>query len=73
MTSLNRLDDRYVNDDAFHATVDMLMSLIENMQLSPSEIRDAAMYAVYRCECRRPGFIGVTHELLSGPKSGPYR
>jgi hypothetical protein len=62
--SLNRLDERYRNDATFHAVVTMLEKLIEDMQLAPSEVREAAMYAVYRCECRRPGFIGVTSEMV---------
>ncbi|MDF2692593.1 MAG: hypothetical protein K0S65_976 [Labilithrix sp.] len=74
MSPRDRLDERYHNDATFHTVVDQLSKLIEDMQLSPSEVREAAMYAVYRSECRRPGFIGAISELAREPKEGgPYR
>ena len=74
MSPRDRLDERYRHDAAFHAVVDALSRLIEDMQLSPSEVREAAMYAVYRSEVRRPGFIGAISELALEPKEGgPYR
>jgi hypothetical protein len=54
MTSFDRVGERYQNDATFHAAVDMLQSLILDLQLSPSEIREAAMFACYRVEMRRP-------------------
>jgi hypothetical protein len=73
MSTLQRLEDRYRNDATFHTLVDMLTQLIENMQLSASEVREAAMYAVYRQEMRRPGLIGPISELAREPEGGPYR
>lgn len=71
--SLRNLDERYFKDPAFHAVVTMLEKVIEDMQLAPSEVREAALYAMYRCEVRRPGFIGVTSELLATDTKGSAR
>lgn len=47
------LEKRYHNDNAFHIVVDTLQSAIMEMHLSPSEVRDAAMFAAYLVESRR--------------------
>ncbi len=54
MSTLSHLDYRYRHDAMFHATVDMLTKLIEDLNLTPSEVREAAMYAANRVELRRP-------------------
>ena len=57
---MNRMSvqDRYENDPTFRVLVEMLMSwLMNNAQYTPSELREAAMYAAYRVESitiRRP-------------------
>ena len=59
MSPMDRIDDRYRNDPAFHAMVDTMRAVIENMQLTPSEVREAAMYACYQTEMRRPTPIRI--------------
>lgn len=54
MTPLDGTERRFANDPHFHALVTMLEQQIETLQLSPSEIREAAMFACYRVEMRRP-------------------
>ena len=53
MTPLSSMDERYRNDAAFHAIVDMLRHAIVKLELSPSEVREAAMFAVYLEDSRR--------------------
>ena len=45
--------ERFMNDPVFHNLVTTLEKAIEDLQLSPSEIRDAAMLACIRFEDRR--------------------
>ena len=52
MTPLDEMAERYHADTAFHAIVDMLRSAIHQLQLSPSEVRNAAMFAVWIEETR---------------------
>jgi hypothetical protein len=51
---LDKVRDRYTNDPAFHAFVDMTRAMIERLELSPSEVREAAMFACYMVEATRP-------------------
>jgi hypothetical protein len=53
MSPMDMIEDRYRNDVAFHAMVDALRGAIETLQLSPSEVREAAMFACYMTEMRR--------------------
>lgn len=53
-TKLSKADERFHNDAQWHALVCMLEKQILELELSPSEIREAAMYAAYRVEMRRP-------------------
>lgn len=55
MSGVEDLKRRYQNDAAFKAMVDVLFCHIDQLHLSPSEIREAAMFAVYK------------HEMLFGP------
>jgi hypothetical protein len=45
-------DERYLNDPTFKSVVDMLQGLIMQYELTPSEIRLAAMMAAIRAEER---------------------
>lgn len=54
MYPLEKLDERYRNDNMFSTLVDMLQGLIMKLEMSPSEIREAAMYACYRQELMNP-------------------
>jgi hypothetical protein len=44
--------DRYLNDPAFHALVDVLYAHVEQGQFTPTEIREAAMLAQIKYEER---------------------
>lgn len=50
------LDDRFNNDPVFHQVVMNLQMLIQKLQLTPSEVREAAVFACMR------------QELLDGPR-----
>lgn len=50
MSDINSIEQRYQNDNTYRCVVDMMMSIIMKLELSPSEVREAAMYAVYRME-----------------------
>lgn len=45
-----RLQDRYFNDPQFYTLVNVLTQQIEQLNFTPSEIRDAAMFAAIRFE-----------------------
>lgn len=51
--------ERYRNEAVFRNLVDVLENAIENLQLTPSEIREAAMLAAIHYEERhiRPMYI----------------
>lgn len=51
-TPMERVRDRYQNDPAFHAYVDMSRHVIEELQLTPSEAREAVMLAAIMVEER---------------------
>lgn len=53
-------DARYHNDPVFHAVVDSMQKILIDLQLTPGELRDAAMYAAYLVEMRRPNPIKVS-------------
>jgi hypothetical protein len=46
--------EKYENDVDYHNLVDLLESFIEKCELTPSEIREAAMLACIHYEARRP-------------------
>jgi hypothetical protein len=50
--NLKYLDDRHHRDPLFASVVKNLENLIENLQLTPSEVREAAIYACMRVEMR---------------------
>jgi hypothetical protein len=45
-------EHRYANDPTYKAVVDSLEALIHRAELTPGEIREAAMYACIRYELR---------------------
>jgi hypothetical protein len=51
---LDRIEERFEHDASFHALVTVLEAAVLNLELSASELREAAMYAAYRVEMRRP-------------------
>lgn len=57
--SIAKCEILYNSDSSFHCLTKSLEGLIEQLHLSPSEIRAAAMYACYIVELRRapPGPI----------------
>lgn len=59
MMPLDRNEERYKHDNEFRAVVDMLQGVILRLQLTPGECRDAAMFAAFLVEMRRPppGFV----------------
>lgn len=50
MSNFKELEHRFNNDAVFNHLVTALEALIQNLELSPSEVRDAAMFAVIRFE-----------------------
>lgn len=60
----DRVRERYENDNAFHAVVDMLRAMLHQYQLSPSEIREAAMLACVMQEERslKPIVVSLSEE-----------
>ena len=50
---MHKCDTLYNNDPAFHALVKALVNMIEKLELTPMEIRQAAMYAAYRVDSVR--------------------
>lgn len=54
MVDFKRLQERYDRDPVFNRMVRNLCQVIDQLQLSPSEIREAAMFAVYMHEMYNP-------------------
>lgn len=50
----DRLQERYESDPAFHAMVDQCEALIAKLQLTPSELREAVMFAALRYDMKNP-------------------
>lgn len=59
MSDFKHLARRYQEDATFHHMVSALYGFIDQLQLSPSEIREAAMFAVYLHEMENPRPIMV--------------
>lgn len=65
MTKLGYADERYQNDTHFRQLVKTLEMMIHDLNFSPSEIREAAMYASLRVElCRKPKPVILSPELV---------
>jgi hypothetical protein len=50
----DRLQVRFENDPNFRAMVTQCEMLIETLQLTPSELREAVMFAALRYDMRNP-------------------
>jgi hypothetical protein len=50
---MRRVEDRYCNDANFHQFVQMMQRCIEELHLTPSEVREAAVFACVRLEMMR--------------------
>lgn len=50
---LTRTEDKYEIDAAFRSVVDLLEMMIHKLELTPGEVREAAVYACMRVEMRR--------------------
>ena len=53
-TPLSGAEERYFNDNNYRRFVDMMQYCIENLHLTPAEVREGAVYACIRVEMRRP-------------------
>lgn len=63
MTSrMGSVEHRYMNDAAFHQLVRVIEQVLENVDLTPSEVREAAMYACIRFEQFHPKTFRLTVE-----------
>ena len=47
---LDKAQKAYMNDPVYSNLVETLMGLIKRLQMSPSEIREAAMFACFKLE-----------------------
>lgn len=54
--------DRYLFDPMYRNLVDTLEKLIHEAQLTPSEVREAAMQACINYEMRKPAMPYKCHE-----------
>jgi hypothetical protein len=62
MSIMDKVADRYERDPQFHTLVSWLEKAIEDLELSPSEIREAAMYACFRVQMRRAPTVFFPNE-----------
>ena len=62
-TALQDLEYRYRDDALFHQLVRTIEHAIENLELTPSEVRAAAMMAAFRVEQRTPFARPIMREL----------
>lgn len=61
---MRTLNDRYHNDPVFHQLVDTMYSMIVNLKTTPTEIREAAMFAQLKFEMENPRPITISEDLL---------
>jgi hypothetical protein len=54
MYPIDKVRERYQNDTVFHIYVDMMRKAIVELNLTPSELREAAMLAAILEEERNP-------------------
>ncbi len=59
-TPLEKCENRYHDDPAFHQAVTVFEAMILEMQMTPYEVREAALYACVRSEARRTTSFTVT-------------
>ncbi len=62
-------EEKYRSDPHYHLLVDSMVSAIEQAQFTPSEMREAAVFACYLHESRRPMryFTDITPDRLNPP------
>jgi hypothetical protein len=69
MSKLKNVNDRYCNDSQFQQLVRTLEHCIEDLNYTPSELRDAVMFACLRVESFRSSrlvaFSPQTEEWLA--------
>lgn len=53
MSPLENLDRRYHDDNEFRIMTDMLMGVMLKLEMTPQQVKEAAMYAAYRVEMTR--------------------
>ena len=53
-------EERYSRDPAFHTIVDMMVCAVDQLQLTPTELREAAVYACVRFEHMNMRSISAT-------------
>jgi len=64
-------EEKYMNDPEFNMLVNQLEASIERAQFTPSELREAAVYAAIRYEMRRPlrSYIHPSRRWKDGSKA----
>ncbi len=62
MTNRMSVEERYHRDPMFHSVVTALEAAIMNLNLTPTEIREAATYAAIRVESR--SLTSLNHEHI---------
>ena len=50
LTPYLRAEERYRDDATYHAMVDVLMAVMAKLEMTPAEVREAAIYACVRFE-----------------------
>lgn len=58
--NLTEADKAYANDPVFDRMVDVMEMVIDQLELTPSEVRHAANYAAMRVENRRTSVYPMT-------------
>ena len=59
MTHIEMARDGYQTDPVYRAFVDGCRKVIEDLAMSPGEVREAAMFAYYLVEVNRPTVLVV--------------
>ena len=52
--TIDDVEHRYLHDPIFHHLVSAIEAMIETLQCTPTETREACMYAQMRVESRHP-------------------
>jgi hypothetical protein len=67
---LSYAERMYLEDPFFHQLVDALMNVIRESQLTPAEVRQAAVFASTQVELTmvRTHFVGMTPDISRDPK-----
>lgn len=61
--NMSSMEDRMRHDPQFHHLVKVMEGAIEQLQLTPSEVRAAAMLATIRVEQRNPVIRPLMREM----------